>query len=186
MRPFPKAAKVATDPSRHSQALTEGGEVAILEHMTKKLWPAALCFVLGCAGAAQADVPSVRPNPRPTPKPYPVPQPMPAASGTRDAVALARRDPEIAKMIVAARGGQTDQTGPAGANETAVQVPLSGQCGFAGCSSTTLVAFTFRSSGANTMTQTILALVSCPPIPTAQCTVRPAEVRAAGNASDQR
>lgn len=168
---------------RCRQTLTEAPEAVILEHMTKTLLSAAVLLALGCAGVAEADL--VRPGPRPSPK-YPQPQPQPAASGNRDAVALARRDPEIAKMIVQARGGQTDQTGPAGANETTVQLPLAGQCGFAGCSSTTLVAFTFRSSGANTMTQTILALVSCPPIPTAQCTVRPAEVRAAGNASDQR
>lgn len=111
---------------------------------------------------------------------------MQPASGNRDAVALARRDPEIAKLIVQARGGQTDKTGPASPNETTVQLPLSGQCGFAGCSSNTLVAFTFRSSGANTMTQTVLALVTCPSIPSAACTVSPAEVRAAGAASNQR
>lgn len=166
------------------QTLTQPPEAVILEHMTKKVLLTALLTALGCAGVAQADL--VRPGPRPSPKPQPVPQPMPSAGGNRDAVALARRDPEIAKMIVQARGGQTDQTGPAGANETTVQLPLSGQCGFAGCSSTTLVAFTFRSSGANTMTQTILAVVSCPPIPSAQCTVRPAEVRAMGTSSEQR
>ena len=75
------------------------------------------------------------------------PPPPPAAVPIIDLA-----DPEIAKMIVAARGGQSDQTGPASANETTVQLPLSGQCGFAGCSQTTLVAFTFRSSGANTST----------------------------------
>lgn len=154
--------------------------------MTQKLLLATLLATLGCAGAAEADLVRPGPRPQPGPKPQPIPQPMPSASGNRDAVALARRDPEIAKMIVQARGGQTDQTGPAAPNETTVQLPLAGQCGFAGCSSTTLVAFTFRSSGANTMTQTVLALVSCPPIPSAQCVVRPAEVRPMGTSSEQR
>lgn len=125
-----------------------------------------------------ADIAAPRPRPNPVgPKP-PVSVVTPS-DGNRDPVALARRDPEIAKMIVAARGGQSDQTGPASANETTVQLPLSGQCGFAGCSQTTLVAFTFRSSGANTSTNTVLALVTCGPVPRTPCTVAPAEVRAA-------
>lgn len=144
----------------------------------------ALAFSLGLPAVGLADIAAPRPQPRPMPKPHPMPHPP--ATGNRDAVALARRDPEIAKMIVQARGGQTDQTGPASANETTVQLPLAGQCGFAGCSSTTLVAFTFRSSGANTMTQTVLALVTCPPIPSATCSVSPAEVRAVGSSSNQR
>lgn len=105
---------------------------------------------------------------------------MPPPPGGRDAVALARRDPEIAKLIVKARGGITDVTGPAGPTETAVQVQLDGQCGFAGCSAATLVAFSFRSTGANTSTRTVLALVSCPPIQSAPCTVTPAEIRSLG------
>ena len=36
------------------------------------------------------------------------------------------------------------------------QIPLGGQCGFAGCSSSTLVAFTYRTRGANTATRTVL------------------------------
>lgn len=148
----------------------------------------ALAFSLGLPAVGLADIAAPRPQPQPQPRPMPKPHPMPhpPATGNRDAVALARRDPEIAKMIVQARGGQTDQTGPASANETTVQLPLAGQCGFAGCSSTTLVAFTFRSSGANTMTQTVLALVTCPPIPSATCSVSPAEVRPVGSSSNQR
>ena len=81
---------------RCRQTLTEAPEAVILEHMTKTLLSAAVLLALGCAGVAEADL--VRPGPRPSPK-YPQPQPQPAASGNRDAVALARRDPEIAKMI---------------------------------------------------------------------------------------
>jgi hypothetical protein len=98
-------------------------------------------------------------------------------------VSLARRDPEILKLLVLARKGESDQTGPSSANETAVQISLGGQCGFAGCSSATLVAFTFRSPGANTTTHSVLALVSCPSIPSQPCTVAPAEVRASGGSS---
>lgn len=128
---------------------------------------------------AQADI---APGPRPRP-PTPHVPPQPAAN--RDPVALARRDPEIAKQLVAARGGQSDKLNLASANETAVQVALSGQCGFAGCSSTTLVAFTFRSSGANTTTRSVLALVSCPPVYSVPCTVAPAEVRATGGSTQK-
>lgn len=154
--------------------------------MMKRRTIAALviAWALGGEAMVQADIAAPRPQPRPVTKPSPMVPPP--SGGSRDAVALARRDPEIAKLIVQARGGQTDQTGPASANETTVQLPLAGQCGFAGCSATTLVAFTFRSSGANTMTRTVLALVTCPPIPSAACTVSPAEVRPVGPASNQR
>ena len=75
-------------------------------------------------------------------------------------------------MIVQARGGQTDQTGPASANGRRCSF-LAGQCGFAGCSSTTLVVFTFRSSGANTMTQTVLAWLPARRFLGATCSVSP-------------
>jgi hypothetical protein len=132
------------------------------------------------AGSAHADIAAPRPGPI-----TPAPRPPHVSTGNRDAVALARRDPEIAKMIVHARGGQSDATGPATPNETAVQVPLAGQCGFAGCGTTTLVAFTFRSSGANTTTRSVLAVVTCPPVPSAPCTVAPAEVRASGGSAQR-
>jgi hypothetical protein len=168
--------------------LTDGPEAVILELMMNRRITAALITALALGGqtSAQADIVAPRPQPHQQPITKPNPKLPPPATGNRDAVALARRDPEIAKLIVQARGGQTDQTGPASANETTVQLPLAGQCGFAGCSTTTLVAFTFRSSGANTMTHTVLALVTCPPIPSATCTVSPAEVRAVGSSSNQR
>lgn len=100
-------------------------------------------------------------------------------------MALARRDPEIAKLLAAARGAGA-QNGSKAPSETAAAVTLSGQCGFAGCSSRTLVAFTFRSAGANTMTSSVLALVTCPPIQSQPCSVAPAEVRAAGNGLPQK
>lgn len=137
--------------------------------------------------AASADVVS---EPRRTvigPVPHPIkPVPPLPSGGSRDAVGLARRDPEIAKQIVSARGGTSDMTGPSASNETAVQVQLGGQCGFAGCSAQTLVAFTFKSSGANTTTHSVLALVTCPPIQSQPCTVAPAEIRAAGGGLPQK
>lgn len=151
-------------------------------------WLTAAALLSMGISVAHADVVVDR-KPGPSPKPvkpivpvHPINQVPPT---TRDAVALARRDPEIAKMIVAARGGQSDQTGPASPNETAVQVSLGGQCGFAGCSSSTLVAFTFRSAGANTMTSSVLALVTCPPIQSQPCTVAPAEIRATGGSNQK-
>ncbi len=142
----------------------------------------SLAALLLGAGSAQADIAA----PEPIRPPKPIPKTVPARqSGNRDAVALARRDAEISKLIVQARSGQSDNTGPASAAETAVQVPLDSQCGFAGCSSTTLVAFNFRTSGANPATRSVLALVTCPPVQSAPCTVAPAEVRASGG-SNQR
>lgn len=114
------------------------------------------------------------------------PVPPQPSGGSRDAVGLARRDPEIAKQIVAARGGTSDMTGPAAPTETAVQVQLGGQCGFAGCSAQTLVAFTFKSAGSNTTTHSVLALVTCPPVQSRPCTVAPAEIRAAGGGLPQK
>lgn len=154
--------------------------------MTNKLsWLIATALLSIGASVANADIVTERksqPSPRPIVPVRPINQ-VPANS--RDAVGLARRDPEIAKMIVAARGGQSDQTGPASPNETAVQVTLGGQCGFAGCSSSTLVAFTFRTAGANTATHSVLALVTCPPIQSQPCTVAPAEIRTTGGSNQK-
>lgn len=105
---------------------------------------------------AQADVAPARPIAKVAPAP-------------RDPVGLARRDGVVAAQLELARQGGKK-------NETAVQVALGGQCGFAGCSQSTLVAFTFRSQGANTTTQSVLALVSCGPVGDS-CTVSLAEVR---------
>lgn len=146
----------------------------------------ALSFLLG--GAACADIvvpgPSVKAaKQKPAPKPAPalqVPEQKPLG---RDATALARRDPTIAAMLDKARaatGGPEQnppQPNPGPAGETAVELRLGESCGFAGCGSTTLVAFTFRTRGANTQAQTVLALVTCGPIQSQPCKVEPAEVR---------
>lgn len=126
---------------------------------------------LGLVTWATVAAADVLPGPGPRRPITPVP-PQPAAN--RDPVALARRHPVIAKQLAEARG---DAGGAPGRDETAVQVALGGQCGFAGCSQSTLVAFTFRSRGANTATRSVLALVSCPPV--GECQVDPAEVKPA-------
>lgn len=157
-------------------------------HLFKRLL-ALSALVLATAGAARADVIVPQPKVRPTPSQRPV-QPEPAT--TRDAVALARRDPTIAAMLTKARSWDTppdqdpSKTNPSSVDETAVQLNLGGSCGFAGCSSSTLVAFTFKSRGANTQTQTILALVTCGPIQSRPCQVAPAEVRPVGAQPAQR
>lgn len=138
--------------------------------------PLALALSLPLAGVALADV---APEPRRPVQPQVIRPSRPPAVETRDPIALARREPSIAKLLDAARGGSQNptQTGPM---ETAVQVKLSEQCGFAGCGSSTLVAFTFRSQGPNPMTHTVLALVSCDPVPSVPCKVAPADVRPVG------
>jgi hypothetical protein len=129
-------------------------------------------------GGARADVrpPSAQPpaKDKPAAKPGKSAAPAPSQEGPRDPAALARRDPAIEAQLKQARGGQ-DQA--PGADETVTTIELGGQCGFAGCSSSSLVAFTFRTRGANTATRTVLALVSCGPVPKTPCTVAPAEVR---------
>lgn len=138
------------------------------------LLPPSLCalvLVAGFADAVRADIAPPRPIAT-------GPQSPPPAS--RDAVSLARRDPMIAKQLTAARGGPSAQNGAPAPTETAMQVTIGGQCGFAGCSSQTLVAFTFRSAGANPTTQSVLALVTCPPVQSQPCIVAPAEIRTAG------
>src|SRR5262245_30054464 len=104
-----------------------------------------------CVGAAllyscvaTADVGPARPR-------HPIAPVQPPSDGNRDPVALARRDPAISQVM-----NQLRSKG----DETAVQVTLGEQCGFAGCGRTTLVAFTYKSRGANTQVETVLALVS--------------------------
>lgn len=109
----------------------------------------------------------------------------PGPVSNRDPVALARRDAEVSKLIAAARGGESNQTGPARAQETSALVRLGESCGFAGCSSSSLVVFSFRSRGANPQTKAVLALVTCPSVPRLPCTVSPAEVRATGPQQQQ-
>lgn len=110
-----------------------------------------------------------------------VPAPRPSSSA-REPVGVARSAPAIVTLLKQARSdGSSDAPAKASAptvDETVTQVQLGGQCGFAGCSSQTLVAFTYRTRGANTATRTVLALVSCDSVPTSPCTAVPAEVRA--------
>lgn len=141
--------------------------------------PSLLAFSLVSVlalGGARADIrptPAQMPAGKAAPKPGKA-APAPSQEGSRDPATLARRDPAIEAQLKQARGGQ-DQA--PGADETVTTIELGGQCGFAGCSSSSLVAFTFRTRGANTATRSVLALVSCGPVPKTPCTVAPAEVR---------
>jgi hypothetical protein len=112
--------------------------------------------------------------------------PQPATSA-RDPVNVARKAPAIAELIKKATQ-EGDAAGPARAKpanleEVVTKVALGGQCGFAGCSSSTLVAFTYHTRGANTATRSVLALVTCDPLPTSPCQAVPAEVRPTGSAN---
>ena len=113
--------------------------------------------------------------------PMPMPPPRPSTS-SREPVVVARQDPAIAVLLKQARSsGHADA--PANpktptTDESVTQIPLGGQCGFAGCSSSTLVAFTYRTRGANTTTSSVLVLVSCESVATIPCTAVRAEVRA--------
>lgn len=151
--------------------------------------PRNLCTTLASALAFWAFVvpafADVLPEPTVRRKPLVITPPPPPQGGNRDPVALSRRDPVIAKMLAQARGDKTPGQTGAARDETAVQVSLGGQCGFAGCSASTLVVFTFRSRGANTSTTSVLSLVTCPPTGAAACQVQPAEVRPVSPAAQQ-
>ena len=124
---------------------------------------------------------SLKPSAKPAPPSKPAPPPQPSTS-SREPVVVARQNPAIAELLKQARGaGKADA--PANpktptVDESVIQVPLGGQCGFAGCSSQTLVAFTFRTRGANPATNAVLVLVSCESVATIPCTAVTAEVRA--------
>ena len=90
----------------------------------------------------------------------------------------------LAKLHQAEGGAQNDQAQQLDERVTAIE--LGGQCGFAGCSSTTLVVFTYRTRGANTATSSVMALVSCPPIMRQGCTAVPAEVQPQGQLEQTR
>jgi hypothetical protein len=142
------------------------------------------------AGSAQADIApagGAAKSPAKSPaksaaKPVAKPPVAPPAASSREPSVVARQSPEIAALIKKAQAaGHADAPADPKAptvDESVSQVPMGGQCGFAGCSSTTLVAFTYRTRGANTMTSSVLALVSCPPMASQPCTAVPAEVRA--------
>src|SRR5262245_45608502 len=97
-----------------------------------------------------------------------------AASSQDDGpIAVARRDPQITRMIAAA-SARVGSTKPP--TETAVS--LGGGCGVAGCAGTTLVVFEVSSDYlTNRQSDTVLALVSCGPSRSQGCSVTPAEVR---------
>lgn len=146
-----------------------------MNRLTTLLTAAALCLGAACAHAS------------PTPESgkavakAAVPAPRPSSSA-REPVTVARSAPAIVTLLKQARSeGKADapsNPGTPSVDETVTQVQLGGQCGFAGCSSQTLVAFTYRTRGANTATRTVLALVSCEPAGASPCTAVPAEVRA--------
>ena len=174
-----------------------------------KLPKLALCAVLFAAPAARADIASpqqkiyVPPQRKPAPPKPPQAQTQPqqtpptsppttpakdAAASPRDPVSVARKTPAIASRIAklhqAEGGAQNDQAQQLDERVTAIE--LGGQCGFAGCSSTTLVVFTYRTRGANTATSSVMALVSCPPIMRQGCTAVPAEVQPQGQLEQTR
>lgn len=131
-------------------------------------------------GTARADLAPSKVKPAAKPKPAagkPVAAPPTSQEGDRDPVAIARKDAAIAGQLKAARGAMGPEQAAPGTDETVTTIQLGGQCGFAGCSETTLVAFTFRTKGANTTTKSVLALVTCGPVPKTPCTAAPAEVR---------
>lgn len=157
----------------------------------------ALCAVLLLASSARADIAAPQPHvsvpaPRkPTPpKPAQRPQPSPSATDNpRDPVSVARKTPEIAKRISQARSGPMNPTSDqpsAQLDEKVTQIPLEGQCGFAGCSSSTLVVFTYQTKGANTATSSVMALVVCPPIMRQGCAAVLAEVKPQGSLEQAR
>lgn len=177
-----------------------------------KLPKLALCAVLFAAPAARADIASPQqkiyvppqrkpapPKPPGTPQAQTQPQANPptsppvtpakdATANPRDPVNVARKTPAIASRIAklhqAEGGAQNDQAQQLDERVTAIE--LGGQCGFAGCSSTTLVVFTYRTRGANTATSSVMALVSCPPIMRQGCTAVPAEVQPQGQLEQTR
>jgi len=167
----------------------------------------ALCALLLAAPTAHADIAAPRPKvsvsgqKKPTPAsptasqklaPLPAAQPAPTKStgndSPRDPLSVARKTPAIAERLAKVSGGQfgggNNQAGSQ-IEERVTQVELDGQCGFAGCSSTTLVVFTYRTRGANTATSSVMALVSCPPIMRQGCTAVPAEVKPQGQPEQQ-
>lgn len=147
-----------------------------MNRFTTLLTAAALCLGAACAHASPTPEAGKAPS-----KVLPVPAPRPSSSA-REPVSVARNAPAIVTLLKQARAeGNADA--PANPNtpsvdETVTQVQLGGQCGFAGCSSQTLVAFIYRTRGANTTTRTVLALVSCDSVGKNPCNAVPAEVRA--------
>jgi hypothetical protein len=140
-----------------------------------------------------------RPSPTGTPQAQTQPQANPptsppvtpakdATANPRDPVSVARKTPAIASRIAKLRqaegGSPSDQAQQL--DERVTSIELGGQCGFAGCSSTTLVVFTYRTRGANTATSSVMALVSCPPIMRQGCTAVPAEVQPQGQLEQTR
>lgn len=140
---------------------------------------------------AVADISVPRPVVAPvkkSPPPKPVLRPVtpavnpPPNQNPRDPVSVARSTPAVLAQIAKMKnqGGPADQQSGQPLDEVVTNVQLGGQCGFAGCSSTHLVAFTYKTRGANTATASVLALVSCPPIMQKGCTATLAEVRPTG------
>lgn len=138
------------------------------------LVPVLLAAGTACADLAPAKVVA---KPKPATGKTPPPPPPTSQEGDRDPAAIARKDATIAAQLKAARGSMGPEQQAPGTDETVTTIQLGGQCGFTGCSESTLVAFTYRTKGANTATKSVLALVSCGPMPKTPCTASPAEVR---------
>ncbi len=154
-----------------------------------------LAAALLCACPAYADIAPMGKTKVPAKKPVPAPQPTPApaptaASSSREPVVVARQNAAIAELLKQARAaGSADAPANPKApttDESVTQVPLGGQCGFAGCSSSTLVAFTYRTRGANPTTNSVLVLVSCEAVHNIPCTAVQAEVRATSSPNPTR
>ena len=143
---------------------------------------------LVCVAALGLAVPyaAASPTPEGSKAPKPVPPPKPSSS-SREPVTVARSAPAVVELLKQAKaigyGDGPEASKNSNVDETVTQISLGGQCGFAGCSSSTLVAFTYRTRGANTTTKTVLALVTCEPAGKSPCNAVPAEVRptSAGN-----
>lgn len=148
-----------------------------MNRLASFLTAASLCIAAPFAAAS----PTAEPGKVPA-RPIPAPRP---ASSSREPVTVARNAPAIVELIKQARaeGNADAPSNPKvpTVDETVTQIPLGGQCGFAGCSSSTLVAFTYRTRGANTTTKTVLAMVSCEAVAKTACTAVPAEVRPTGS-----
>jgi hypothetical protein len=98
--------------------------------------------------------------------------PMPPQRDSQnDPIAVAQRDPVILTKLAHARRLNVLH------EESVLPVPIGSTCGAAGCTETTLVAFTFRTLGVGTQGRSVLALVTCK-APAGKCQVTPAEVRA--------
>ncbi|MBI5516180.1 MAG: hypothetical protein HY909_20515 [Deltaproteobacteria bacterium] len=100
--------------------------------------------------------------------------PPPPRARPSTAVALARGNPAVQRELARVR---TQTCGAQRCRETTVEAPLGGQCGYVGCSRSTVVVFSFERAGVNPSTGSVVVLVDCAPVGDA-CNARLADVRA--------